>query len=463
MVKRQFAAVVGLMTILSCIKEPGDPQQLPPAVFGKVTLVTPAPDEPPWERESEHAVVWQAPDVAEPPTALGAVSLSLDDGATWTPLPLPQVDLSQRRAVVRVPATGGTHLRVRVRLGDEAADSGVIAMAPSRKRRYAYTRIGTDLPFGPRDGMGGLVYKGRMYGIGGWNPILHTYSTLNDVWSSADGVQWSLVKPDTYQSPSTFDAEADWSGRHWAGYAVHDGKMFIVGGDPINTIQRDVWSSTDGATWKNVTQASNYPTRVLHVTFAFNDRLWVVGGQTLNDAEKPAVFGDVWSSRDGASWERTESTPPRWGERGMIGGNAVFQGRMWLVSGGIYEQAGVRPNRTEYDDVWSSADGSSWKRELGHTPFRPRYYHNVEVFDDRLWVLGGYGEGYVLGETGNLSDIHYTSDGRNWYSLDVAPGGAGRHAGTTWVHDGALYWGSGNAFDGANKWLAELWKVTPLP
>lgn len=465
MVRRLVApTALGLLVLASCIKEPFDPEKLGPPVFVNVTLLAPEPGELPWERESDHAVLWQAPDVPTPPSPLGAVSLSLDDGATWTPLPIPQIDLRQSRAIVRVPATGGTHLRVRVRLGEYAVDSGPIPIAPSRKRRYSFTRIGNDLPFGARDGMGGLVFNGRMFGIGGWNPILYKYGSINDVWSSTDGVTWSLVKPNTYQDPSTFDADADWSGRHFGGYAVHDGKMFLVGGDPVTVAQRDVWSSTDGVKWQNVTQESAYPLRVLHVTFAFNDRLWVVGGQTLHSTDTPTVFGDVWSSRDGATWERSAAAPsPRWGERGIIGGNAVFRGRMWLVAGGIYEQEGFRPERTEYDDVWSSADGTSWTRELSHTPFRPRYYHNVEVFDDRLWVLGGHGSGYVLGAEGNLPDVHYSSDGRNWYALDAVPGLAGRHAATAWVHNGALYWGSGNAVDDSGKWVADMWKITPLP
>ena len=465
MVRRSLApTALAWLVLAACIKEPFDPQKLGPPVFVKVALLTPEPDEQPCERESDHAVLWHAPDVPLPPSALGAVSLSLDDGATWAPVSIGQVDLRKSRARVRVPATGGTHLRVRVRLGDYAADSGAIPIAPSRKKRYSFTRIGADLPFGARDGMGGLVFNGRMYGIGGWNPILYKFNSVNDVWSSADGVRWTLVKPNTFQDPATFDQATDWSGRHWGGYAVHDGKMFLVGGDPVTVLQRDVWSSTDGVRWKNVTQETAYPLRVLHVTFAFNDRLWVVGGQTLHGTDKPEVFGDVWSSRDGATWERsTAPQPPRWGERGMIGGNAVFRGRMWLISGGIYEQEGYRPERTEYDDVWSTSDGTSWKRELIHTPFRPRYYHNVEVFDDRLWVLGGYGSGYVLGEEGNLSDVHYTSDGRNWYSLDIPPGFVGRHAATAWVHDGAIYWGSGNAVDATGKWIADMWKITPPP
>ncbi len=456
-------ALLGLALQSSCIKEPVDPGTLGPPEFSHITLVSPSETEAPWERESEHVVLWQAGGLERPLTAQGVVSTSLDGGATWDALPLPQIDLAARRALVRVPPTGGAQLRIRVRIGKYAADSVPITLSPSRKKRYGFVRIGTDLPFGPRDGMGGLVYNGRMYGIGGWNPLLYAASTRNDVWSSKDGTTWLMEKPNTFVSSATFDTSADWSARHWAGYAVHAGKMFIVGGDPINGLQQDVWSSTTGGTWQNVTQLSNYPARVLHATYVFDDRLWVVGGQTLHATDNPTVYQDLWSSKDGVAWARTETVGPMWGARGMMGGNAVFKGRMWVVCGGIYEQEVVRPERVEYDDVWSTADGAHWDRELQHTPFRSRYYHNVAVFDDRLWVLGGYGAGYQLGASGNLADAYYTSDGRNWYSVDVDPGFVGRHGATAWAHDGALYWGSGNAFDVSNKWLADMWKITPLP
>ena len=45
-------------------------------------------------------------------------------------------------------------------------------------------------------------------------------------------------------------AEAPWEGRHTAGYAEFDGRMWIVGGDvQQGHYQSDVWSSADGVDW----------------------------------------------------------------------------------------------------------------------------------------------------------------------------------------------------------------------
>ena len=52
----------------------------------------------------------------------------------------------------------------------------------------------------------------------------------NEVWSSADGADWTLVKGNTF-TDSQFDTTSDWEGRHTAGYAVYKDKMWIIGGD----------------------------------------------------------------------------------------------------------------------------------------------------------------------------------------------------------------------------------------
>ena len=46
-------------------------------------------------------------------------------------------------------------------------------------------------PFAPRDGAGALVYDGRMWLLGGWNPGDKTHFPRicnNEVWSSRDGL-----------------------------------------------------------------------------------------------------------------------------------------------------------------------------------------------------------------------------------------------------------------------------------
>ncbi|MEX2558921.1 MAG: hypothetical protein WD403_03355, partial [Pirellulales bacterium] len=303
----------------------------------------------------------------------------------------------------------------------------------------------------PREGAGALVFKGRMWLLGGWNPSDKQHFPRicnNEVWSSADGAVWTLQKPNTFFDLS-FDPESDWEGRHTAGYAVFKDKMWIVGGD-VNQghYHFDVWSSPDGKSWTHVNPGGGVPwgPRALHHTLVFDDRLWVMGGQTIPQfaGEKEVFHRDIWTSRDGVEWEQVQPQEPYWPARGMIGGSAVFQGRMWILGGGTYDTPGA-PERKFYNDVWSSADGVRWQRHVEQAPWEPRQYHEVAVFDDRLWVLEGY-------YNANRNDVWHSSDGLDWHELPDTPW-APRHAASVFVHDGALWMVAGNNMQ------PDVWKL----
>lgn len=226
--------------------------------------------------------------------------------------------------------------------------------------------------------------------------------------------------------------------------------MWIVGGDPIQGhYQPDVWNSPDGKTWTHVNAGKPVPwgPRVLAYTVAFDGWIWVMGGQTLPPfvPGEERFYRDVWRSRDGVDWEPVTPAEPFWPQRGMIGGSAVLGGRMWVLGGGTYETPG-RPTRQFFNDVWSSADGVRWKRHAEHAPWAPRQYHDVAVFDDKLWVMEGYAGG------GNRNDVWYSSDGVNWYELPNTPWKP-RHAASVFVHDGSLWMVAGNNME------SDVWRL----
>ena len=87
---------------------------------------------------------------------------------------------------------------------------------------YRWIEVTDRAPFAPRDGAGALVFRGRMWLLGGWNPGDREHFPRicnNEVWSSADGAGWTLIKPNTFRD-DRFDPTRDWEGRHTAGYAV---------------------------------------------------------------------------------------------------------------------------------------------------------------------------------------------------------------------------------------------------
>ncbi len=307
----------------------------------------------------------------------------------------------------------------------------------SRPASYAWRRVTEKAAFAPRDGAGAVVLDGRMWLLGGWNPgdKVHFPMTCNsEVWSSHDGADWTLVHP-----------RAPWEGRHTAGWVVHRGRMWVVGGDPIQRhYQNDVWSSRDGRAWERVAESVPWAPRVLHHTVAFRDRIWVMGGQTLPQfAPAPEAFhNDVWSTVDGKTWSKVLDRAP-WAPRGMIGGTAVLNGRMWILGGGTYDTP--QSPRRFYNDVWSSADGVTWERHLEHAPWSPRQYHDVAVFDGRLWVLEGW-------NGGNRNDVWHSGDGVHWEELPGTPW-APRHAASVFVHGDALWVVAGN------NMTSDVWKL----
>ena len=129
----------------------------------------------------------------------------------------------------------------------------------------------------------------------------------------------------------------------------------------------------------------------------------------------------------------------------MIGGAAVHDGRMWILGGGTYDTP-TTPKRKFFSDVWSSADGVTWARHTPAAPWKPRQYHEVAVFDGRLWVLEGWNQT-------NLNDVWHSPDGVNWTEVSKTPW-APRHAASVFVHEGALWMVAGNNMQ------SDVWKLT---
>ncbi len=305
---------------------------------------------------------------------------------------------------------------------------------------YTWQPITLEAAFPARDGAGALVFKDRMWLLGGWNPrdrVHFPTRCSSDIWSSDDGRTWRLE-----------NAQAPWEGRHTAGYVVHRDRLWVVGGDANQGhYQNDVWSSDDGVHWDLVCESVPWGNRVLHYTVAHDEKIWVMGGQTLPQfgGGPERFFNDVWSSPDGITWTQVVEHAS-WSPRGMIGGSAVFRGRLWLLGGGTYDTP-TTPTRTFFNDVWSSPDGTHWERHLEHAAWEARQYHDVAVFDDLLWVLEGYGP------SGNRNDVYHSSDGTSWHELPDTPW-APRHAASVFVYRDALWLVAGNNL------LPDVWKLT---
>ena len=107
------------------------------------------------------------------------------------------------------------------------------------------------------------------------------------------------------------------------------------------------------------------------------------------------------------------------------------------LGGGTYDTA-TRPDRIFYNDVWRSKDGATWEQVADVTPWTPRQYHDVAVFDHKMWVMEGYYQ-----EGGNRNDVWYSENGVTWQNVPNTPW-APRHAASVFVYDDALWMVAGN-------------------
>ena len=66
---------------------------------------------------------------------------------------------------------------------------------------YQWTRVAAHAPFAPRDGAGALSFADKIWILGGWHPGDKKHFPRicnNEVWSSTDGADWKLIKPNTF-------------------------------------------------------------------------------------------------------------------------------------------------------------------------------------------------------------------------------------------------------------------------
>ncbi len=421
-----------------------------PSGPASITLNTPKAGDH-WDAGSQHYITWESKNLRKANQL--KIEYSTDAGKNWQ-LVGPAVN-NTHQLLWTVPDTVSNTCLMRMKVNDrdtQAEVTDLFAIDPTPDiPGYKWIKVALPAAFAPRDGAGALVYKNHMWLLGGWNPPDRKFfprGCNNEVWKSRNGADWTLVRPNTFID-SSFNPELDWEGRHTAGYVVYDDKMWIVGGDANQGhYQFDVWNSSDGKTWNHVNKGKPVPwgPRVLHYTLVYKDRIWVIGGQSLPQigGGKEIFYRDVWTTTDGINWTQVTPQEPFWPQRGMIGGNVVFKDRMWILGGGTYDTPQTK-QRKYFNDVWSSDDGVKWKSHTESAPWAPRQYHEVAVFDDRMWVLEGYGRG-------NRNDVWHSADGVNWYEVPKTPWKP-RHAASVYVFDNALWMVAGNNMQ------SDVWKL----
>lgn len=241
-----------------------------------------------------------------------------------------------------------------------------------------------------------------------------------------DGLTWTQL------------TDAPWEGRHSAGWLDHNGKFFVIGGDANRgAYQTDVWSYDDVNGWVLKSATVPWGKRILHQVASDGTKIWVLAGQTLDDAPvsdpvgmTPNHYTDAWSSSDeGATWV-LESSDIGIGPMAAVIGVPFVDGKFWLIGGGMYTTEGD-PDLF-YNTALSSPDLINWTSE-STVPVGDLRYNAVAAFKGHIVSVAG-----VDGANANTQYVIASQDGVAWRNLGPAPWAA-RHAVSITVHKGELY------------------------
>ncbi|MEX0643596.1 MAG: hypothetical protein WD468_12910 [Pirellulales bacterium] len=141
----------------------------------------------------------------------------------------------------------------------------------------------------------------------------------------------------------------------------------------------------------------------------FNNRMWIMGG--WYDSNTTTELRDVWNSEDGVNWTRVTERAPWTHPQHPV--SLVFDNKMWMLGG---FQGGRLPGGDQSNDVWWSTDGVSWTCACAAAPWKPRFSAGGAVFNGKMWILGG--SQFVNGATNNtataFNDVWNSSNGVNW-------------------------------------------------
>jgi len=114
----------------------------------------------------------------------------------------------------------------------------------------------------------------------------------NDVWSSGDGIHWTLVAKN-----------APFAARYGHGCSVFNDRIVVLGGfnDAVGKEQSfgDVWQSTNGSDWTQAA-AAPFSKEQFHSVLTFDNKLWAVGGYDRENGIDR--FTDILYTADGTSW-----------------------------------------------------------------------------------------------------------------------------------------------------------------
>lgn len=148
-----------------------------------------------------------------------------------------------------------------------------------------------------------------------------------------------------------------------------------------------------------------------YALIAFKNKLWLTGGTDYSVplTGKTIFRNEVYNSFDGINWRFATTNKNPWQER-QDHELVVFNNKIWILGGTIFKentQPGVSIN-----DIWASENGVDWELISENAPWAKRSFAKCVVFKNKLWLIGGYP--YFTNHNGYFNDVWSTTDGENW-------------------------------------------------
>ncbi|MBP8954290.1 MAG: hypothetical protein KBI47_17975 [Armatimonadetes bacterium] len=182
-----------------------------------------------------------------------------------------------------------------------------------------WTQVCEKTPFGVR-GYGELVvFKDELWQLG----------SGADVWRTSDGMNWTCVTDNVPFEKRYATAVTVFKDKLWvmAGSVGRENNPPEKGYKTITTMN-DVWCSADGVNWECVVEKAPWPTRMWSISKVYDGYMWLIGGYRNAEAHN---LGDVWYTADGKNWYELKSEP-MWSPRHEAT-VYDFDGYLWVVAG----------------------------------------------------------------------------------------------------------------------------------
>lgn len=289
---------------------------------------------------------------------------SSDDGKSWTQVSVTGTQFSGRAYHQVVTSNIGGSEKLWLIGGFDGTSSKNDVWSSTDGATWTQSTL-SGTPFSARQGHGlvaaNIDGSEKLWLIGGFDGTKYK----NDVWSSTDGANW------TQGTLSGTPFSARQGHQVVVANIGGNKKLWLIGGfdGSSQSLGRlnDVWSSANGTDWTKVKADKKNPDpavdkqfvpRTLHQVVASGSKLWVIGGFGGSYTSRNNL-NDVWSSSDGVNWTKTTISGQHFRARNshqVVQANIGGTQRFYVIGGSA--------ERSDQNDVWRSENATftEWRK-----------------------------------------------------------------------------------------------------